>query len=378
MMAADDPRRVGHDRRTRSRRRILWLVSLTLAALLALTVLASLTPLASAVMSALHFDGVTPSSQRTASCMGENCALGPGVRDVSLFVEPGAGAKPVTNAIDGAMHSVWVEVYLLTDARVIAALEEAAHRGVEVRVLLEEHPYGGDVVSPQRTLQTLRLAGIQAKFANSAYHYTHAQTLIIDSATLLVLTANLSRSGLGGSSAAHNREFGVIDTHTEDVTEIMAIFQADWTRNQPALHDANMVISPVNARAKITALLNSAQTSLLIEDEEMYDTALEDALIAAARRGVRVRLILAGPADIVATAAARLKAGGVQLVYVGAPFIHAKVIVADGRLAFVGSENFSATSLDQNREVGLLLADTAALATITATLERDWAVSQPA
>lgn len=378
MMAADDPRRVGHDRRTRSRRRILWLVSLTLAALLALTVLASLTSLASAVMSALHFDGVTPSSQRTASCMGENCALGPGVRDVSLFVEPGAGAKPVTNAIDGAMHSVWVEVYLLTDARVIAALEEAAHRGVEVRVLLEEHPYGGDVVSPQRTLQTLRLAGIQAKFANSAYHYTHAQTLIIDSATLLVLTANLSRSGLGGSSAAHNREFGVIDTHTEDVTEIMAIFQADWTRNQPALHDANMVISPVNARAKITALLNSAQTSLLIEDEEMYDTALEDALIAAARRGVRVRLILAGPADIVATAAARLKAGGVQLVYVGAPFIHAKVIVADGRLAFVGSENFSATSLDQNREVGLLLADTAALATITATLERDWAVSQPA
>lgn len=378
MMAADDPRRVGHDRRSRSRRRIIWLVSLTLAPLLALTVLASLTPLAPSVMSALHFDGVTPSSQRTASCMGENCELGPGVRGVSLFVEPGAGAKPVTNAIDGAMHSVWVEVYLLTDARVIAALEEAAHRGVEVRVLLEEHPYGADVVSPQRTLQTLRLAGIQAKFANSAYHYTHAKMLIIDSATLLVLTANLSRSGLGGSSAAHNREFGVVDTHGEDVTEAMAIFQADWTRTQPALHDANMVISPVNARAKITALLNNAQTSLLIENEEMYDTASEDALIAAARRGVRVRLILAGPADIVATNAARLKAGGVQLVYVGAPFIHAKVIVADGRLAFVGSENFSATSLDQNREVGLLLADTAALATITATIERDWAVSQPA
>ena len=61
-----------------------------------------------------------------------------------------------------------------------------------------------------------------------------------------------------------------------------------------------------------------------------------------------------------------------------APYIHAKVIVADGWLAFVGSENFSATSLDENREVGLLLADTTALATITTTFERDWAVGEPA
>jgi cardiolipin synthase len=144
------------------------------------------------------------------------------------------------------------------------------------------------------------------------------------------------------------------------------------------LHGANLVVSPVNSRAKITALIASAQTSLQIEDEEMYDTSSENALIAAARRGVSVRLILPWPADIEVADVARLKAGGVQLVYVSAPFIHAKVIVADGRLAFVGSENFSSTSLDENREVGLLLADTTALATITTTFERDWAVGDPA
>jgi phosphatidylserine/phosphatidylglycerophosphate/cardiolipin synthase-like enzyme len=183
---------------------------------------------------------------------------------------------------------------------------------------------------------------------------------------------------LGGSSLGRNREFGVIDTHGEDVAEAVAIFQADWNRTQPMLHGANLVVSPVNSRAKITALIASAQTSLQIEDEEMYDTSSENALIAAARRGVSVRLILPGPADIEVADVARLKAGGVQLVYVSAPFIHAKVIVADGRLAFVGSENFSSTSLDENREVGLLLADTTALATITTTFERDWAVGDPA
>jgi cardiolipin synthase len=356
----------------RSRRRLLWLALLSLALMLALIVgLRTLLP-------AFHPDGTSAAPHRSTPCIGESCALGPGVRNVQMFVEPDAGVKPVTSAIAAATHSVWVEVYLLTDATVIAALEDARRRGVDVRVMLEEHPYGFDVVAPQRTLQTLTTAGIQTKFANSAYTYTHAKMLIIDEATLFVLTANLSQSGLGGSSLGRNREFGVIDTHGEDVAEAVAIFQADWNRTQPVLHDTNMVVSPVNSRAKITALIASAQTTLWIEDEEMYDTSSEDGLITAAHRGVNVRLILPGSADIEAADVARLKAGGVQLVYVSAPFIHAKVIVADGRLAFVGSENFSATSLDENREVGLLLADTTALATITTTFERDWAVGEPA
>lgn len=317
-------------------------------------------------------------SQQTPFCAGDSCAQPLGVRGVQLFVEPGAGVTPVTSAINGATHSVWVEIYLLTDSRVIAALEDAEQRGVDVRVMLEEHPYGFDVVSPERTLQTLNLAGIHARFADPAYHFTHAKMLIVDNATLIVLTANLSRSGLGGSSVARNREFGVIDTHADDVSEAQTIFQADWNRTQPVLHDSNMVVSPVNSRAKIMALFASAQTSLLIEDEEMYDVASEDALIAAAQRGVRVQLILPDASNIEAADVARLKAGGVQLVYVSAPYIHAKVIVSDGRLAFVGSENFSPTSLDQNREVGLLLADATALTTITTTFNRDWAVGQPA
>lgn len=355
--------------RRRKRPRMLWPVLAILALVLAVGL--------RVLLPAFHSAASTTQRRPTPSCVGASCALGSGVRGVQIFVEPGAGAAPIISAIDAAAHSVWVEVYLLTDARVISALEEAAQRGVEVRVMVEEHPYGGDVVSPQRTLQTLMTAGIQARFANPAYYYTHAKMLIIDNATLFVLTANLSHSGLGGSSVARNREFGVIDTTAVDVTEAVTIFQSDWNRTQPVLHDGNMVVSPVNARAKIMALLNLAQTSLVIEDEEMYDTAAEGALIAAAQRGVAVRLILPGSSDIEAADAARLKAGGVRLVYVSAPYIHAKVIVVDGRLAFVGSENFSATSLDQNREVGLLIADTAALATLTTTFERDWAVGQP-
>jgi len=192
----------------RGQRRILWFVSLSLALLVALGALLTMTPIAPSVVSALHHASASPAPQHTAPCIGESCALGPGVRDVRLFVEPDVGAKPVTSAIAAATHSVWVEVYLLTDAPVIAALEDARRRGVDVRVMLDEHPYGFDVVSPQRTLQTLATAGIQAKFANSAYTYTHAKMLIIDGATLYILTANLSQSGLG----LHQEPFPLFST----------------------------------------------------------------------------------------------------------------------------------------------------------------------
>ena len=77
--------------------------------------------------------------------------LGSGVQSVRIFVEPDAGDHIITSAIIGAQKSVWVEMYLLSDRNVIRALEEAAHKGIDVRVMLEMHPYGGGT-SPKRFL----------------------------------------------------------------------------------------------------------------------------------------------------------------------------------------------------------------------------------
>jgi phosphatidylserine/phosphatidylglycerophosphate/cardiolipin synthase-like enzyme len=56
-------------------------------------------------------------------------------------------------------------------------------------------------------------------------------------------------------------------------------------------------------------------------------------------------------------------------------YIHAKAIVADagtaGQRAFVGSENFSAASLDRNRELGLLTADPTLVTRVATTIRAD-------
>jgi phosphatidylserine/phosphatidylglycerophosphate/cardiolipin synthase-like enzyme len=56
--------------------------------------------------------------------------------------------------------------------------------------------------------------------------------------------------------------------------------------------------------------------------------------------------------------------------------VHPKDVVVDGKEAFVGSENLSTSSLDRNREVGLLLADPVAVRSLEATFERDWGAAE--
>ena len=320
---------------------------------------------------------VPTAQSAVTTCDGSLCAAS----GVSVFVEPDAGETPLLNAIKGATDSIWVEVYLLTDNNVTNALEDAANRGVDVRVMLEPHPFGGAAAQP--LIDSLNAAGVKAQASNSVFRYTHEKMMLVDDATLYILTANLSRAALGGNGSTKNREYGVIDTDSKDVAEVQTIFQDDWDRKTPpssAYAQAQLVLSPVNSRATLAALIASAKKTLHVEDEEMADDASEAAMIAAAKRGVNVEVILPKPdtASSDDPDVPNLLAGGVHVRFITSPYMHAKLVVADGVLAFTGSENFSATSLDKNRELGIMIDDTQALATFEHTFGLDWAVAKAA
>jgi cardiolipin synthase A/B len=185
-------------------------------------------------------------------------SVGSGAQNVQIFVEPDAGEHSIINAIASAKKSVWLEMYLLTDRNVIRALEEAAHRGVDVRVMLEAHPYGSGSGSPTETLDRLKAAGIQAETSNPSFALTHEKGMVVDGNTVYIMTANFTLSALGGSSSTRNREYGIIDSNLQDVQAVSDIFNADWNRTGVHFGDPNLVISPINSRNAFLFLINSA------------------------------------------------------------------------------------------------------------------------
>jgi cardiolipin synthase len=111
----------------------------------------------------------------------------------------------------------------------------------------------------------------------------------------------------------------------------------------------------------------------------MGDTTVENALVRAAKRGVDVQVCGENEDGEYDSAYAKLARARIHISYYSSStgfYIHGKVIEADygtghARM-FVGSENFSRTSLDDNRELGLIISDHAALSAMARTFAADF------
>ncbi|HEV2659236.1 MAG TPA: phospholipase D-like domain-containing protein, partial [Ktedonobacteraceae bacterium] len=141
--------------------------------------------------------GSSATGTTDTSSSANSGTISSGVQGVHVFVEPNDGDRVITNAIAGAKKSVLLEMYLLTERKVISALEEAAQRGIDVRVMLEMHPYGSGSVSPRETLDRLQAAGVKAQGTNPAFALTHEKGMVIDGSVAYIMTANFTATALG-------------------------------------------------------------------------------------------------------------------------------------------------------------------------------------
>jgi cardiolipin synthase len=308
---------------------------------------------------------LTPTSVADVPSPGETAAL----PVTGVFIEPGDGRAPLLDEIQAARRSIDLEVYIVTDDLILQSLEEAQRRGVNVRVVLEEHPFGGGG-GQDEVFARLEDAGIAVRWGNPVFRFSHIKMMVIDGTVAVIMNQNLTQSAF-----TTNREFGVVTTRPDAVQAAAAIFTADWTRGGEP-DPGPLVVSPTNAREQLLALVRGARVSLDLYAEVLRDPQLLEALAAAEARGVRVRIIVSPSADF-ATEMEALTASGVEIRLASSLYIHAKLIVADGERAFIGSQNLSATSLDQNRELGIVVDDPVNLSRLTRTFAIDFRAATP-
>lgn len=286
---------------------------------------------------------------------------------LELFIQPEADRQPILDRINMARSKILVEVYLLSDKEVIAALKTARSRGVTVKVMLEEHPFGGGNLNGV-TLPELIASGIETKWANPTFALTHEKAVIIDDQTVCILNQNLTKNAFD-----KNREYDVCDDNVEEVEEAADIFAADWERKNYAPTAANLVVSPDNSRGKITALIESAKETLDVEMEVLQDQKVVE-LLATIAKNLPVRVILPPETTISGSAGVmeKLRAEGVEVKTMTSPYPHAKLIVADGKRAYIGSVNLSDQSLDKNRELGILISQPDIVDRLEEQFAKDW------
>jgi cardiolipin synthase len=318
-----------------------------------------------------------------------------------IYTPSPAGHQPFVDAITHANRTVHMVMFQLADPDVMTALKDAHVRlgtvdgTPAVRVILDRKSLeeNSDL---ETNFTTLHDAGVDVMRSSAGFTYTHEKSMVVDDTTVFITAMNMNTRGAYDAE----RDFGVITRDDRVITEWNSVFAED-VRNSasttdhgtPALSVRPLLWSPVrsSAESKLISLIGSARSSIITTVENLSDPGIVGALSNAAKGGVNVRIITpqcvkGNNPKLDYPALRSLAADGVAtkvMPYPATPthpYMHSKMILVDQRVAYVGSVNFTETSLLRNREAGIIFVNDTATQTIRQLFETDWtnAIDVPA
>jgi phosphatidylserine/phosphatidylglycerophosphate/cardiolipin synthase-like enzyme len=221
--------------------------------------------------------------------------------------------------------------------------------------------------------------GVGVVYSSATYYYTHEKSMVVDGVTSVIMTENWTRP-----TYSSDRNFDLIEQDPTDATAIETVFNADYAKTPVTPSDGDdLVWSPTDSQPHLLSLINNAATTLSLYALELGSTPIVDALANAAHRGVTVHVVAEYNSSYAGDYNALTAAGATVVTYGSsdALYIHAKAIVADYATGtakvFIGSQNFSDTSLNSNRELGLIITDAGVISSVNTTLDADFANGTP-
>jgi cardiolipin synthase len=264
-------------------------------------------------------------------------------------------------AIARAQRHVHLEVYafapLGVGVRFVEALGQAAKRGVAVQVLIDGwgSAWGGRAVAA-----ALRKAGCVVRIHNRLLAFfigrfgrNHRKILIVDDEVAFLGGINIGDENLG-----EGKRLGWADLALE-IRGPQCVRLGQMIRREPrrpvdsslSIHLCGLGGGWRLRRRYLKAFASARQRIHIAHGYFLPDLGVVRSIAAAARRGVHVRLLLAGRSDVPFARAAsrslyrRLLAAGVAIHEWSDSVLHAKVATVDGRRLLVGSFNLDPFSL---------------------------------
>ena len=310
-------------------------------------------------------------------------------------------------AIRSARTTITYAEYFYADggpAREIAeALAERCRAGVTAHILLDGF---GTLSMPREYLKLLEGAGCHlatfrplGRWVSVGRHNkrNHRRVLVADGRVAITGGSGVSEKWTGdGRLDGHWRD---TDVRIEGpaARNIQSAFFENWreatgellggdrylSNGRPSGQTRAQVIksSPAGGYDMYTmyllAIASARRSVYLTNPYFLPDDRMEEALLAAAARGVRVVALTPGKIDHNVVRAAsrrgfgRLLLGGIEIFEYQAALLHAKTMVVDGVWATVGSTNFDNRSFALNDELNVVLYDRAVVERLAAAFEAD-------
>src|SRR6266568_3232400 len=260
----------------------------------------------------------------------------------SLIVLPDDSAKPILDAIGTASRSLHVKMFIFSDAALVHAVLAARRRGVKVRVMLNPARRSGEADN-EETREELSRGGIEVVDSNPDFELTHEKSMVVDEATAFVKSFNWATKNL-----TETRDYAVVTSHRREVREIADCFDADWQRQSFDPGDGSKLVWCPGGRERIARFIDEAKHTLKLHK------------LVEGVGGLRI-----------------LNDVGIKVHKLKHLKLHAKMLLADGVGALVGSINLAPGSLDGRRELAIDVRDDDVVEQLERIVHHDWKHSHP-
>ena len=295
-----------------------------------------------------------------------------------LIVEPDDGLDPVLDLIAAARDTLRIKQFTFTDEALVDAVIERRAAGVDVRVMLNAAKSGGERANDE-TFDRLRDAGVTVAWTNPAFYVTHEKSIVVDRSAALIATFNLCTKYF-----TRTRDFGVVTTDPGQVAQIIEVFEADWAHgNWVPANNSGLLWSNSNSRVVMAQFIDTATTHLDVQHPKFVDAVILDRIVAAADRGVKVKVLCGGrhgisDSDVLDTFSSlrTLNYFGIKVNKQKNLRAHAKVVIVDRERALVGSMNIDRSAFDLRRELGVTVDDPVIVDRLITVFKQDWASSR--
>jgi cardiolipin synthase len=360
---------------------------------------------------------ITTASKRAAPASN---AVPVGDNRVRLLRD-GAEAYPaMLAAISASRTEILLEMYWFGSDAVgrlfVDALAERARAGVTVRVVFDA--IGSAPVDPDM-FDELRMAGADVRAFNPLFRYwrravprwmrrDHRKLLVCDDEVGFTGGLNIGRPWAARDQGGEGWRDDVVEVTGPGARELRALFYETWRRVLKRRERADPKVMPTDApllsamhpedvwvianqrrQAGLRAIRGTylrwiAQAKKDVEISNAYfvpDFRMRRALIAAVRRGVRVRVLVPEVSDLtfvqwaVEATLERLTKIGVQAYAYRGAVLHAKTAVVDDDLVTIGSYNLDARSFRYNLEANLAVRNPLFATVVRRAFEEDFAHS---
>lgn len=295
-----------------------------------------------------------------------------------LQISVGTAARDVLcTAFRHATFDIDAEYFSISEPEVVASLNQAAAKGVHVRLHVEAHPdryqkHPTDSIRSERALRT-RLSRLFPEHVELVLEddpdvLMHGKAAVVDQATAYIGTANPTRGSFENPGAVI-----VTDADPSDVSAVARSIEHETT----TAADHILVGPSPQVRKRIDAMFSSAR-DLAVASEDLSDPWVVGRLVERCTQGQHDRVLVGDRASASQKRAVTwLEHVGVDVRMLDHGYMHEKY-VDDGDTFYVGSANLTHNGLDESCEIGVT-AQTAfspdGAAALRADFENNWAHS---